>query len=60
MMNVADYLLYWLNKNQRFEYIDYFRLKQAHDNVDEMLREAAVAAKRLQRVKMLGTGGKNL
>lgn len=34
---VADYLLYWLNRQQHFEYINYFKLDNPTDNILQLL-----------------------
>lgn len=34
---IADYLLYWLNKNGRFEYVPIMGLDQPSDNISEVL-----------------------
>lgn len=34
---IADYLLYWLNRNERFEYVSLMGLDQPTDNISEAL-----------------------
>ncbi|KAJ8924125.1 hypothetical protein NQ315_006908 [Exocentrus adspersus] len=34
---MTDYLLYWLNKQQHFKYVDYFKLEKPTDNILELL-----------------------
>ncbi|KAJ8977962.1 hypothetical protein NQ317_008154 [Molorchus minor] len=34
---ITDYLLYWLNKHQHFEYVSYFKLEKPNDNILEVL-----------------------
>uniref|UniRef100_A0A1A9W1A2 Mitochondrial GTPase 1 n=1 Tax=Glossina brevipalpis TaxID=37001 RepID=A0A1A9W1A2_9MUSC len=34
---IADYLLYWLNKNSRFEYVNLVGLEKPTDNISELL-----------------------
>ncbi|XP_066245283.1 mitochondrial GTPase 1 [Euwallacea similis] len=34
---IADYLLFWLNKHNHFEYVDYFKMSRPCDNVLELL-----------------------
>lgn len=40
---VADYLLFWLNKNGHFKYIDYFGVENPSDNITELLASFAVS-----------------
>lgn len=39
---IADYLLYWLNKFQHFEYVQVFGLKEATDDILEVLTQIAL------------------
>lgn len=39
---IADYLLFWLNKNGHFKYIDYFGIENPSDNISELLALFAV------------------
>ncbi|XP_034950051.1 mitochondrial GTPase 1 isoform X2 [Chelonus insularis] len=48
---LADYLLYWLNKNQRFEYVDKLELKKPNDNIFEVLATVAIRMKKMKRIK---------
>ncbi|KAL1514053.1 hypothetical protein ABEB36_003378 [Hypothenemus hampei] len=34
---IADYLLFWLNKHKRFEYVDYFKLDRPYDDILQVL-----------------------
>lgn len=34
---IADYLLYWMNKNQRFDYVEFMGLQEPTDIVEEVL-----------------------
>lgn len=36
-VTIADYILYWLNKNEIFSYVDYMGLKEPTDNINEVL-----------------------
>ncbi|XP_064626778.1 mitochondrial ribosome-associated GTPase 1-like [Lineus longissimus] len=38
---VADYMLYWLNKLDNFQYVDYFGLKNPTDDILQFLMEVA-------------------
>ncbi|RWS13612.1 transmembrane protein 8B-like protein [Dinothrombium tinctorium] len=44
IQNIADYLLYWLNKHKHFSYVELFNLKKPYDNIDELLIEIALAS----------------
>lgn len=39
---IADYQLYWLNKNGHFSYVDYFKLNEPSDSINEVLINIAV------------------
>lgn len=47
----ADYLLYWLNKNQRFEYVELMNLTKPTDSIEEVLISIAKMLNKSQRVK---------
>ncbi|KFP98072.1 Mitochondrial ribosome-associated GTPase 1, partial [Leptosomus discolor] len=58
---MADYLLYALNKQQQFGYMQRYGLAEACDNIELMLRHVALAQGRTQKVKVLtGTGNVNV
>ncbi|XP_017375386.1 mitochondrial ribosome-associated GTPase 1 [Cebus imitator] len=58
---MADYLLYTLNKYQRFEYVQHYGLGSACDNIERMLKSVAVKLGKTQKVKILtGTGDVNV
>ena len=40
---IADYLLFWLNRLGRFEYVEYMKLEEPIDNCRLMLANAAIA-----------------
>lgn len=48
---LADYLLFWLNKNHRFEYVDILNLKEPTDDVIEVLIQIAVKFKKVKKIK---------
>uniref|UniRef100_A0A8C5TZQ4 Mitochondrial ribosome associated GTPase 1 n=1 Tax=Malurus cyaneus samueli TaxID=2593467 RepID=A0A8C5TZQ4_9PASS len=55
---MADYLLYTLNKQQQFGYVQHYGLEQACDQIEPLLKHVALARGRTQKVKVLtGTGG---
>ncbi|NWX46122.1 MTG1 GTPase, partial [Steatornis caripensis] len=58
---MADYLLYVLNKQQHFEYVQRYGLSEPCDNIEPVLRRVALAQGRTQKVKVLtGTGNVNV
>ncbi|NXJ55556.1 MTG1 GTPase, partial [Spizaetus tyrannus] len=58
---MADYLLYALNKQQQFGYVQRYGLAEACDNIEPVLRRVALAQGRTQKVKVLtGTGNVNV
>ncbi|KAM6391016.1 mitochondrial ribosome-associated GTPase 1 [Pluvialis apricaria] len=58
---MADYLLYVLNKQQQFGYVQRYGLAEACDDIEPVLRRVALAQGRTQKVKVLtGTGNVNV
>ncbi|NXW65708.1 MTG1 GTPase, partial [Eurystomus gularis] len=58
---MADYLLYTLNKQQQFRYVQHYGLTEACDDIEPLLRQVALAQGKMQKVKMLtGTGNINV
>ncbi|NWI66928.1 MTG1 GTPase, partial [Todus mexicanus] len=58
---MADYLLYTLNKQQQFGYVQRYGLAEACENIEHVLRHVALAQGRTQKVKVLtGTGNVNV
>ncbi|NXT94033.1 MTG1 GTPase, partial [Anhinga rufa] len=58
---MADYLLYTLNKQQQFGYVQRYGLAEACDHIEPVLRHVALAQGRTQKVKVLtGTGNVNV
>ncbi|NXU57228.1 MTG1 GTPase, partial [Turnix velox] len=58
---MADYLLYILNKQQRFGYVQHYGLAQPCDAIETLLKHVALARGRTQKVKVLtGTGNVNM
>ncbi|NXX22314.1 MTG1 GTPase, partial [Podargus strigoides] len=58
---MADYLLYTLNKQQKFRYVQRYGLAEACDDIEPVLRHVALAQGRTQKVKVLtGTGNVNV
>lgn len=48
---IADYLLFWLNKNQNFRYVDFFGLSAPSDDITEVLTYGAIRFEMVQKVK---------
>lgn len=48
---IADYLLYWLNKNKYFDYVNVFELNNATDNILEVLTTIAVKNERFLKFR---------
>lgn len=48
---LADYLLFWLNKNHRFEYVEILKLKEPTDDIIEVLIQIAVKLKKVKKIK---------
>ncbi|KFP07223.1 Mitochondrial ribosome-associated GTPase 1, partial [Calypte anna] len=58
---MADYLLYTLNKQQQFGYVQRYGLAEACDDIGQVLRSLALAQRQVQKVKLLtGTGNVNV
>ncbi|XP_011159660.1 mitochondrial GTPase 1 isoform X1 [Solenopsis invicta] len=53
---LADYLLFWLNKNNRFEYVEKLGLPEPNDNVSQVL--TFIAAKLGKTVKVKSYTGR--
>lgn len=47
----ADYLLYWLNKNQRFDYVELMNLTKPTDSIEEVLVSVSKMLNKTQKVK---------
>jgi len=43
--NLSDYLLFWLNKHRRFEYVDYMELLEPVDDYRVLLAKSAATKK---------------
>lgn len=48
---LADYLLFWLNKNGRFEYVEKLGLPEPNDNLSHVLMLVAAKLKKTMKVK---------
>ncbi|XP_065603004.1 mitochondrial ribosome-associated GTPase 1 isoform X3 [Cyrtonyx montezumae] len=58
---MADYLLYVLNRQQQFGYMERYGLPEASDNIRHVLKYVALTLGKTQKVKVLtGTGNVNM
>lgn len=48
---IADYLLFWLNKHNKFEYVDELGLSEPNDNIIEVLCTVALKSQKTKRIK---------
>lgn len=55
--NICDYLLYWLNKRSRFEYVNYFGLEKPTDDINVLLAQIARTHRLRIRRRSVGPGG---
>uniref|UniRef100_F7F7T9 Mitochondrial ribosome-associated GTPase 1 n=1 Tax=Monodelphis domestica TaxID=13616 RepID=F7F7T9_MONDO len=54
---IADYLLFTLNKQQQFRYVEHYDLGEACDDIGSVLKKIAIKLKKINKVKVLtGTG----
>ncbi|XP_013065975.2 mitochondrial ribosome-associated GTPase 1-like [Biomphalaria glabrata] len=54
-INIADFILFWLNKHQDFQYVKYFELSEATDNIVQVLTKIAIKRKAVNRIKDVAT-----
>ncbi|KAL1453555.1 hypothetical protein WDU94_009887 [Cyamophila willieti] len=54
-VNIADYILYYLNLNQNYRYVDFFNLDEPTDDIHTLLTKAAVKKKSYKRVFDMAT-----
>lgn len=57
LINIADYLLYWLNKHELFNYVSYLNLKEPTDDIIEVLVVSAANLRLLSRKREFGSQG---
>ncbi|XP_063047926.1 mitochondrial ribosome-associated GTPase 1 [Engraulis encrasicolus] len=50
---IADYLLFTLNRLERFSYVEKYSLPEPSDNIEEVLKHIAVKLGKTQRVKAI-------
>lgn len=48
---IADYLLYWLNKNKLYHYVDVFKLDQPSDDIINVLTHIAIKHNKFLKIK---------
>lgn len=48
---IVDYLLYWLNKQQNFNYVDIFQMEKPTDNILEVLEHICTVFKKTIRIR---------
>ncbi|XP_044021104.1 mitochondrial GTPase 1 [Aphidius gifuensis] len=48
---IADYLLFWLNKQRKFEYVEKLGLKEPNDNIIDVLAMVALKMGRVKKIK---------
>nr|CAD7428405.1 unnamed protein product [Timema monikensis] len=53
---IADYLLYLMNKEQNFKYVEHLGVEQPSDHITSVLAQAAYKMKKTQRVRNLEGG----
>lgn len=51
-ISIADYIIYWLNKNEIFSYVDYMGLKEPTDDIQEVLRGGAALLNKEIKVRL--------
>ncbi|XP_021359004.1 mitochondrial ribosome-associated GTPase 1-like [Mizuhopecten yessoensis] len=52
---IVDYMLYWMNKQQQFDYVKYFELKEPIDDVMPFLKHVALKNKMIKKIKSTET-----
>lgn len=48
---IADYLLYWLNKHGKFQYVDYMGLMEPCDDINKVLLAGALKYNRIRKTR---------
>ncbi|EFA06687.1 mitochondrial GTPase 1 [Tribolium castaneum] len=48
---IADYLLFWLNKNGHYNYVKFFGLEKATDDILEVLAQISVKKKKMLKLR---------
>ena len=55
-IEIADYVLFWLNKHRQFAYVDYFNLEAPSDVINDVLFKVALLNRRFLKIKDIATG----
>ncbi|ESO82212.1 hypothetical protein LOTGIDRAFT_204918 [Lottia gigantea] len=58
--NMSDYLLFWLNSHQRFDYVDFYGLKEPIDNVYDFLAEIAIINNKINKSRNQETSNEHI
>lgn len=53
--NIADYLLYWMNKHENYSYVEFFGLNQPCDNITEVLVKGSVHLNNIEEYRNIET-----
>ncbi|KAH9499219.1 Mitochondrial GTPase, partial [Bulinus truncatus] len=48
-INIADYILFWMNKHEHFHYVEHFELEEASDDIINVLKKIALKHKAISR-----------
>ncbi|KAK3101204.1 hypothetical protein FSP39_001734 [Pinctada imbricata] len=51
---IVDYMLYWMNKHQRFKYVKYFRIEEPTENVFGFLSQIAKKERFIKKIRIPG------
>ena len=54
-VNVADYILFWMNSRENFQYVEHFGLSDASDNILDILARIAIDNKMISKVRSVVT-----
>ncbi|KAH9499227.1 Mitochondrial GTPase [Bulinus truncatus] len=48
-INIADYILFWMNKHEHFHYVEHFEVEEASDDIINVLKKIALKHKAISR-----------
>ncbi|XP_005096875.1 mitochondrial ribosome-associated GTPase 1-like [Aplysia californica] len=54
-VNIADYILFWLNSRRYFDYVDFFELGAPSDNILDVLAKIAVQNRKIIKIRDMAT-----
>lgn len=60
IQHIANYLLYFLNKREKFDYVEHLKLKEPLDCIEEVLVHTAVSMGKFIKRRDLSAGGYNI